>query len=58
MPTEVINTVSLTKNPEFKNVKTINKNFRNIKKEHCNSLLEFLYNGGLGKWQTLLPKNF
>jgi hypothetical protein len=58
MPTEVINTVSLTKNPEFKNVKTINKNFKNIKKEHCNSLLEFLYNGGLGKWQNPFTKKF
>ena len=58
MPTEVINTVSLTKTPEFKNVKTINKNFRKIKKEHCNSLLEFLYNGGLGKWQNPFTKKF
>ena len=58
MPTEVINIVSLTKNPEFKNVKTINKNFRKIKKEHCNSLLEFLYNGGLGKWQNPFTKKF
>ena len=58
MATEVINTVSLTKNPEFKNVKTINKNFRKIKKEHCNSLLDFLYNDGLGKWQNPFTKKF
>ena len=58
MATEIINTVSLTKNPEFKNVKTINKNFRKIKKEHCNSLLDFLYNDGLGKWQNPFTKKF
>lgn len=58
MPIEVINTISLTKNPEFKNVKTINKNFRKIKKEHCNTLLEFLYNGGFGKWQNPFTKKF
>ena len=58
MATKVINTVSLTKNPEFKNVKTINKNFRKIKKEHCNSLLDFLYNDGLGKWQNPFTKKF
>ena len=55
---EVINTISLTKNPEFKNIKTINKNFRKINKEHCNSLLDFLYNGGLGKWQNPFTKKF
>ena len=55
MRIQVINTISLKKKPEFKNIKTINKK---IKKEHCNSLLEFLYNGGLGKWQNPFTKKF
>jgi hypothetical protein len=51
MRIKVINTISLKKKPEFKNIKK-------IKKEHCNSLLEFLYNGGLGKWQNPFTKKF
>jgi hypothetical protein len=58
MQIQVINTISLIKNPEFKNIKTINKNFKKIKKEHCNSLLEFLYNGGISKWQNPFTKKF
>jgi hypothetical protein len=58
MQIQVINTVSLTKKPEFKNVKIINKNFKKIKKEHCNTLLEFLYNSSLSKWQNPFTKKF
>jgi len=53
-----LNTIGLTKNPEFKILKKINKRYDEITEKHCYSLLEYLYSGISDKWKNPLTKKF
>jgi hypothetical protein len=53
-----LNTIGLTKNPEFKILKKINKRYDEITEKHCYSLLEYLYSGTSDKWKNPLTKKY